>query len=327
MRILLAPMEGVIDHTMRELLTRIGGYDRCVTEFIRVTTHPVPAKVFRRFAPELETGGRTESGVPVYVQLLGGNPERMARSAVHAVAAGAPGIDLNFGCPAKVVNRHDGGSVLLREPERVGDIVSAVRDAVDSSIPVCAKIRLGFDDVSLLEAVANRIADAGASELCIHARTRADGYRPPAHWHEVRRLQGSVAMPLVVNGEIWKPGHATAALADSGCEHLMLGRGALARPDLARAIRAATEPSGAPWKPMPWVEVAQQVQTFFQHQDSSIRRYVGNRTKQWLGYLRKQYPEAELLFQAVKRSTDVGEITKLIDRSTRGALEEFASAA
>ena len=125
MRILLAPMEGVVDHTMRELLTRIGGISRCVIEFVRVTTHTLPKKVFYRFCPELHTNGCTTNGTPVYIQLLGGNAELMASSALVAANLGAPGIDINFGCPAKTVNRNDGGSVILKEPNRVFDIADS----------------------------------------------------------------------------------------------------------------------------------------------------------------------------------------------------------
>ena len=119
MRLILAPMEGVVDYTMRDLLTRIGGYDRCVTEFVRVSREKLPPRVFYRACPELLTDCCTPVGVPIYVQLLGGCPSSMARNAQVAARLGARGIDLNFGCPSKVVNHHDGGSALLREPQRV----------------------------------------------------------------------------------------------------------------------------------------------------------------------------------------------------------------
>ncbi|MGB1142639.1 MAG: tRNA-dihydrouridine synthase, partial [Halioglobus sp.] len=119
MRLLLAPMEGVVDYTMRELLTSLGGVDRCVTEFLRVSERLLPPRVFRRICPELEHGGQTSSGVPVYLQILGGDPVVVAENAARGAEMGAPGIDLNFDCPAKTVNRNKGGSVLLREPRLV----------------------------------------------------------------------------------------------------------------------------------------------------------------------------------------------------------------
>ena len=147
---MLAPMEGVVDYPMRRLMTEMpglgseGGYSRCVTEFIRVTDVTLPERVFFRYCPELRHGCTTASGVPVYIQLLGSDPSAMATNAWRATQLGAPGIDLNFGCPAKTVNRSNGGSILLREPERVITIVQAVRDAVPVEVPVTVKIRLGL---------------------------------------------------------------------------------------------------------------------------------------------------------------------------------------
>ncbi|MHB1115151.1 MAG: tRNA-dihydrouridine synthase, partial [Acidovorax defluvii] len=112
MTLLLAPMEGLLDFVLRDVLTRVGGVDRCVSEFIRVTGTVLPDKVFLRYLPELRHGGRTLAGVPVRAQLLGSDPVCMAENAASLAALGPEGIDLNFGCPAKVVNRHGGGAAL-----------------------------------------------------------------------------------------------------------------------------------------------------------------------------------------------------------------------
>ena len=303
-------MEGVVDHNMRRILTDIGGYDRCVTEFIRVTSHPVPLKVFKRLCPELDSGGMTASGTPVFVQLLGGDPDLIAKSALTAVKAGAPGIDLNFGCPTKIVNRHDGGSVLLKYPHRIGNIVSAVRQTIDPAIPVCAKIRLGFENSDYLDENVDHVYSAGASELCIHARTRNQGYKPPAFWSELEGLPRSKETDLVVNGEIWTAENAMQAKAESGCEHIMIGRGGLARPDLAKLIRAQSNKDHL--SPLPWQEVVAMVDQFFCNQDSHRSRYAGNRTKQWLVYLGKQYTHALELFKSLKRLTSVDDINQAI---------------
>src|SRR5207244_3542550 len=108
-------MEGVLDWVLRELLSDVGGVDRMVTEFVRVTDRLLPDHVFHKYCPELNQGGRTRSGIPVFIQLLGGQAGPLAENARRAVELGAPGIDLNFGCPAKTVNRHDGGAALLTE--------------------------------------------------------------------------------------------------------------------------------------------------------------------------------------------------------------------
>ena len=117
MKIVLAPMEGVIDHIMRHLLTAQGGYDLCITEFVRIVDQKLPERVFYRLCPELYDGAKTPSGTPVKIQLLGQHPNWLAENAQVATSLGSPGIDLNFGCPAKAVNKSKGGAVLLKEPE------------------------------------------------------------------------------------------------------------------------------------------------------------------------------------------------------------------
>jgi tRNA-dihydrouridine synthase C len=111
--LILAPMEGLLDFVLRDVLTRIGGVDRCVSEFIRVTNTLLPERTFLRIVPELANGGRTFAGVPVRPQLLGSDPHCLADNAAQLATLNPPGIDLNFGCPAKTVNQSRGGAVLL----------------------------------------------------------------------------------------------------------------------------------------------------------------------------------------------------------------------
>jgi len=288
---------------MRRLLTDLGGYDRCVTEFVRVTDCVLPDRVFLRYCPELENGSQTHTGVPVYLQLLGGNPIPMAENAQKAVRLGAAGIDLNFGCPAKTVNRSNGGSVLLKSPETVVSVVKAVRDAVDPSVPVTAKMRLGYEDDANFEAVAEGVLATGIDGLCVHARTKTQGYKAPAYWSRVREI-GSLDTPvtLTINGEIWTPADAHKALEESGFDQVMLGRSALACPDLGLQIKNAFD--AVPYQALNWVEVFELVETQFARSDKTNIRYIGNRTKQWLAYLKRTYPEAAVLFEHIKRLRD-----------------------
>ena len=306
MRIILAPMEGVVDYEMRDVLTRIGGYDRCVTEFVRVTDNLLPNRVFQRFSPELANGGMTPSGTPVYLQLLGGNPHAMALNAARAQKLNPPGIDINFGCPSKTVNKSDGGSVLLKEPARIGAIVRAVRDAVDPKIPVTAKIRLGFSHHDFLEEVADNIVEAGAAELCIHARTREDGYKPPAYWSAVKPVAEKVPIPVIINGEIWNAADAKRAREESGCADIMLGRSAMRCPDLAKIIKA--DETATPHCVMVWPEVLEMMLRYLHHSENRHPYFVSNRSKQWLVFLQKRYPEAAELFQKIKRLKQADEV-------------------
>lgn len=333
--IVLAPMEGVIDAPMRRLLTGLGGYTRCVTEFVRVTNVLLPERVFLRLCPELETGGCTEHGVPVYTQLLGSNAQVLAINARRAVAMGAPGIDLNFGCPAKTVNNSLGGSILLREPAQVADIVKQVRDAVPSQVPVTAKIRLGYDNSDALAEIVAGIRKAGATELAIHARTKFDGYKPPAWWREVAAVVTADDDNTYINGEIWTVEDSLAARQASGCRHLMLGRGALSAPDLAQRIRAArcastsSDGGGPPEaeEPMPWIDISHHVEAQFLRSDSQSPRHVGNRTKQWLAYLKRTYPEANDLFARIRQLREVGDIVTAFEEHRQDLQRRDLSAA
>lgn len=294
MKIILAPMEGVVDALMRDMLTRIGGYDLCITEFIRVVDQKLPERVFTRFCPELLTAGKTFAGTPVRIQLLGQDPHWLAENAVRAVELGSPGVDLNFGCPAKTVNKSRGGAVLLKETNQLYQIVKAVRDAVPAQYPVSAKIRLGYDDTSLTLDNAAAIAAAGASMLTVHARTKSDGYRPPAYWPWIAKIKQQVAIPLVANGEIWNATDAALCQQQSDCSDIMLGRGALALPNLAQSIRRG-DPA------MPWPQVLQLLMQYSEFEMCGDKsQYYCNRIKQWFSYLKLQYPDAADLFSQLR---------------------------
>ena len=309
MTILLAPMEGLLDFPLRDILTRVGGIDRCVSEFIRITDQLLPERVFTRIVPELLQSGRTHAGVPVRAQLLGSDPGCMAENAARLATLGPAGIDLNFGCPAKVVNRHGGGAALLQEPERIATVVAAVRRAVPAHLPVSAKMRLGFNDTGLMRECAQAMQAGGAAEIVVHARTKADGYRPPAYWEHIPVIRSAVTVPVVANGEIWTVADAQRCREVSGCDALMLGRGMVADPGLARAIRAADQ--GLPGTdPVQWPALLPQLAAFWQLVCNDLEpRQRAGRLKQWLNLLRRRYPEAELAYQHVRTMTDQRAIT------------------
>jgi tRNA-dihydrouridine synthase C len=316
MRIILAPMEGVVDHLMREMLTDIGGFDLCITEFVRVVDQLLPARVFTRLCPELLQGGQTRAGTPVRVQLLGQEPGWLAENAARAVALGSPGVDLNFGCPAKTVNKSKGGAVLLRETEQLYRIMQAVRSAVPAAYPVTAKMRLGYEDTSLTLDNARALAAGGATELTVHARTKTDGYRPPAYWPWIAKIRAEIQIPVIANGEIWQPSDAVLCQQQSGSTDLMLGRGALAQPNLATRIKHG----GAA---LPWPEVLLLLMRYSEFEIAGDKGlYYSNRIKQWFSYLRLQYPAAELLFSRLRLLRRSSEILQLLQ--TELALAERA---
>lgn len=307
MRIMLAPMEGVVEHHVRAILSQIGGLDGCVTEFIRVTDQKLPYKIFYKFAQELESDCKTPSGVPVKVQLLGSNPEFMAINAQELVRYGARSIDLNFGCPAKTVNAHEGGACLLQTPERVYSIVKAVRDAIPIEIPVSAKIRLGYMDRETYLENAAAVEEAGAQELTVHARSKADGYKPPAYWHYIAKIRQQIKIKVVANGEIWSVADYFRCREESECDDVMLGRGLIAQPDLARQIKAVLQDEE--YQALGWSDICRMLYTYYQKTTPLYHeRNCGNRVKQWLMYLGRNYSEAEKFFENIKRKSLPNEI-------------------
>ena len=295
-------MEGLLDHLLRDTLTKPGsgvtgsGIDACVTEFIRVTNTLLPADRFHRVVPELRNRGRTPSGVPVRVQFLGSDPACMADNAALVATLGAPGVDLNFGCPAKLVNRHGGGAALLKDPELMRAIVCAVRQAVPAAIPVTAKMRLGYDTPDVALDCAMALADGGAAEIVVHARTRTDGYRPPAYWEWIARIREHVRVPVIANGEIWDVEDARRCRAVSGCDDIMLGRGAVANPALALMIRGDRDAG------FPWAEVREMLRHFWDAVELQMpERHRHGRMKQWLLHLERHYPEAQEQFGLIRR--------------------------
>ncbi|QCO22826.1 tRNA-dihydrouridine synthase C [Acinetobacter cumulans] len=288
-------MEGLTDPIMRDVLTSVGSFDWCVTEFIRVTDSVLPDHVYHSYCPELLTEGKTAAGTPVHVQFLGNNPDMLAANAVRAVELGAPAIDMNFGCPAKTVNRHRGGSVLLDEPEVVHELVKAVRDAVPAHIPVSAKMRLGYLDRNFTLENAHAIEDAGASWVTVHARTKADGYTPPAFWDLLQPIRESLKINVIANGEIWTNADAKQCQRESGCEDLMIGRAAVTTPDITQCIRKNTDEALITWEELIQLQI-RFLSGPYKKEINMVGRY-----KQWLGMMSKHYPEAKVLWDDVKK--------------------------
>jgi tRNA-dihydrouridine synthase C len=313
--ILLAPMEGLLDFVLRDILTRVGGIDRCVSEFIRITDQLLPERVFTRIVPELLHGGRTVAGVPVRAQLLGSDPACMADNAARLASLGPAGIDLNFGCPANVVNRHGGGAALLKEPETIFAIVTAVRRAVPAHMPVSAKMRLGYLDDSRAVECALAISEGGADELVVHARTKAQAYRPPAYWERIADIRAAVNIPVVANGEIWTVDDARRCREVSGCNMLMIGRGAVADPGLGLAIKADMNSMAA--RPMTWAQLLPLVLDFWLIVTTRLdNKAQAGRLKQWLNFLRRRFPEAEVAYQALKTINNPALVQAWLDGET-----------
>lgn len=314
-RLLLAPMEGMVDDLMRDVLTRVGGYDHCVTEFARVTGTVLPVRCYTRISPELLRGGRTLAGTPVRVQLLGSDPVCMGDNAGRLATLMPAGIDLNFGCPAPTVNRHRGGAALLDEPDLLFSIAREVRAAVPPGMPFTAKMRLGINDASRAVECAHALSEGGAEELVIHARTKLDRYKPPAHWAQIARVAETVKVPIVANGEVWTVADWQRCRSESGRSDVMLGRGAVADPFLARRIRGTAPATLAEC----WHELQGLIAVYWRAVLGKVEpRHAPGRLKQWLHLLERHYPQAAHLLADIRPMREADAVAAVMQR--HGAL-------
>jgi len=315
MKLILAPMDGLLDTYLREIITNVGGYDWCVSEFLRVTTQLMPPRVFYRSVPELLNGGVTRSGVPVYLQLMGNEPSVVAENASLAVELGALGIDLNFGCSSPTVNGKGAGAILLNEPERVHQIVLAVRKAVPTTTPFMAKIRLGYDHTDNVLDIVQGIEAAGADMITVHARTSADRYKAPARWEWFAKIREVIDIPIIANGDIVDVDSFQRCQSISGCNHFMIGRASVRHPFLARQICQSIQ--GEDVQDIKWHDQRELLLQF-----SILMRKSGNdigstsRVKKWLKFLTKGTPstqqDASVLFDTIKKITELEKITQLL---------------
>lgn len=294
-KVILAPMQGVLDPFVRNLLTAVNEYDLCISEFVRVVDQRLPKKAFYRLAPELYQDGLTDSGTPVRVQILGQHPQWLAENAALAIELGSHGVDLNCGCPSKTVNGSNGGASLLKDPDLIYRATKAMREAVPSEKIVSVKVRLGWNSAEECFEIADAVQQGGANEITVHGRTKSDGYRAECiNWQAIGDIQKRLHIPVIANGEIWDFESAENCQKTTACHTLMIGRGALNTPNLSKVVKY-NEPK------MVWSGVLQLLLRYVQMENQyDTGFYHIARIKQWLRYLYKEYPQAVELFEILK---------------------------
>ena len=230
--LILSPMAGVTDVSFRRLLKRRGGVGLTVSEFISVEgltrNNPKSKRQMRFYKDER----------PFAVQIFGGQSERMRMAAEMAEEVGADILDINCGCPAPKVVKHGGGSGLLKDHERLEKILREVKSAI--SIPLTIKIRAGYHDNAINAVETAKLAEGcGVEHIALHGRTKEQGYRGLADWDLVRQVKEVVRVPVSGSGDVASIEGAFARFRETGCDGVLIGRGAMANPWIFRQIEDA----------------------------------------------------------------------------------------
>jgi nifR3 family TIM-barrel protein len=227
--LMLAPLEGVSHSTFREMIAEHGGLGIVCTEFVRITSNPVSEKQMARQVVKAP-------GLPLSVQVMGTDVDRMQDAARLVAAAGADVVDINLGCPAPRVVKKGAGSAMLKNPELLFEVLSAMREEVGGVLS--AKIRAGFDEADSVVRNARTLEAAGADYIVVHPRRRCDFYKGVSDWRIVRTLKESLEIPVVGNGDVWYAEDALRMMRETGCDGVMIGRPALRNPWIFQQIAA-----------------------------------------------------------------------------------------
>ncbi len=311
--VILAPMTGVTDMPFRTLVRRFGA-GLTVTEMI------ASEAMIRETRQSLQKAAWHPSEEPVSMQLAGCEPQRMADAARLNEQKGAAIIDINMGCPVKkVVNGHAGSS-LMRDLPLATQLIRATVKAV--KLPVTLKMRMGWDHNSLNAPELARIAEGeGVHLITVHGRTRCQLYSGSADWAFVRNVKDAVQLPVIVNGDICSIDDAKTALAQSGADGVMIGRGAYGKPWLLAQVMAALTGRAVPADP----GLAEQLALVKEHYALMLELYGElngvNLARKHLGWYTKGLHDSAQFRHAVNQVTSSATVLGMIDRFYENLLQ------
>lgn len=301
--VFLAPMAGVTDLAFRRMCVRYGAG--------LVYSEMVSSKaLYYNDKKTKHLLNSTDDEKPLAVQIFGSDPEIMAKTAYMALETGAEILDINMGCPApKIVNNGD-GSALMKNPELIGKIVSEVVKAVD--VPVTCKIRSGFDKVNALE-VAKIIEANGAAAIAVHPRTRSMYYSGKADWDIIKEVKNNLSIPVIGNGDIFCAEDAVRLIEHTGCDAVMVGRGAQGNPFIFRQILEYMQTGEVTYHPT----TSEKVRVIGRHiaemaEDKGEHIAVLEARKHVAWYI-KGMRESAAMRQRVNTMTSLGELLEAIE--------------
>ncbi len=318
-RVIQAPLSGY-SHLPYRVLSREGGAGLVCTEMVssRALVHG-NEKTRTQLLTHPDEG-------QVSMQLFGNEPEVMADAARITVELGASLVDINMGCPVKKIVKTEAGSALLRFPERAAKIVSAMVRAVDR--PVTVKIRAGWDHVDFpgVVAFARKLEDAGAAAISIHGRTRSQAFSGKADWSVIAAVKEAVCVPVIGNGDITSPADANRMVNETGCDAVMVGRGAVGRPWVYGQMEAAIE--GGRIDPDP--PLSNRLATALRHTRECARQLAPHRAlvqaRKHLYSYAADFPGARRLRQEIDEAENVEALIEVLsnalNRVHQGELEE-----
>lgn len=297
---LLAPMEGVTHPLLRQIMAERGGLGVVCTEFVRIGRSPLSPKALVREVVKAE-------GVPLSVQVMGNEADKMGEAAGVVAEAGADVVDINLGCPAPRVVRKGVGSAMLKDVGLLREVVGSMRAKVPGLLS--AKIRAGFDDASNVLEIGRALERAGIDYLVVHPRRRCDFYEGVADWRTIKLLKEALRVPVVGNGDVWYASDALRMQRETGCDAVMIGRPALRNPwifeqiaDL-RAGRKPRRPSGSEL----FAFIQEIAQRYAEH-ELAVRETSVGKLKELLGYLGRAVADQRTFQRSVLRLNTRSEI-------------------
>ena len=256
--IFLAPMAGFTDRSFRQICIE-NGADLCFTEMVSCEA------LVRDNGRTLNLAKPADNEKEYAVQIFSSNPESAAKASKQIIPLKPAFIDLNCGCPVPKIIKSGAGSALMKNPELIGEIVKAVKE--ESGLPVTVKIRSGWDVNSINYLEAAEIAqDAGAAMISLHPRTRSQGYSGKADWEKISILKKNASVPVTGSGDLFKPEDGIRMLSETGCDAVMIARGAVGQPDIFRNIKALAEEGDK--KPL---NPEEKLETALRHFDLSVK--------------------------------------------------------